>query len=333
MKLFVYLMAGLCLLSITPTHAQTGLTYAEKLGFPAGKKVVILHVDDAGMSYDSDQGTFTALEKGLSNSVSVMMPCGWVPHFMAYYKKHPTLDAGIHLVLTSEWENYRWQPLTGRDKAPGLYDGQGSFWPSVAQVVEHASADEVEAEIRAQVVRFRAFGLEPTHLDSHMGTLFVPKFLERYLKVGITEKIPVMFPGGHGTLIAQSRPASAGDPQQLRAVGQQLWNAGLPVLDDLYADSYDWELPKGTPATDENLRNLKTQRYMDLLKACRPGLTYIIMHCTAPTPEFAQITSSGPTRKGDLLAMLDPRLKAFVEKEGIVLTTWRDLIERRKKVK
>ena len=315
------------------TYAQTEMTYAEKLGFPKGKKVVIFHVDDAGMSYESNQGAMQALDKGLASSVSVMMPCGWVPGFFQYLKQHPQTDAGIHLVLTSEWETYRWAPLTGRDKAAGLYDGQGAFWPTVAQVVEHASADGAEAEMRAQIARYRAFGLEPTHLDSHMGTLFEPKFLERYVKVGITEHIPILFPGGHASLISATNRLGADRQQLIRQVGQQLWNAGLPVLDDLDGSSYGWNLPAGQAVTDENLRRYKTGKYIDLLTAAKPGLTYIIMHCTAPSEVFSQITSSGPTRKGDLLAITDPALRAFVEKEGIIVTTWRELAERRAKAK
>lgn len=332
MKQLLFLLLTFSILTATRLMAQTP-TYAEKLGFPKGKKVIILHVDDAGMCYDANQGTRKAMEQGIVSSTSVMMPCPWVPQYMEHLKQHPTIDAGVHLVMTSEWNNYRWFPLVGRDKAPGLYDEQGAFWHSVAQVVEHASADEVEAEIRAQIARFKNFGVQPTHLDSHMGTLFQPKFVERYVKVGIEEKIPVLFPGGHAALIGQVTNMPDAQHQWARQVGQQLWAAGLPVLDDLDGTSYDWKLPAGTPATDDNLRQFKTQKFIDLLKRSQPGLTYVIMHCTDPTEVFAQISDSGPGRKGDMLAMMDPALKAYIQKEGIIITTWRELMERRANVK
>ena len=310
-------------------QAQTE-TYAEKLGFPKGKKVVILHVDDAGMSYESNVGTMNALDRGIANSTSVMMPCNWVPQFFTYLKQHPNVDAGVHLTLTSEWDTYRWSPLVGCGNAPGLCDEQGAFWHSVAQVVQHASADEVEAEIRAQLARYRAFGFQPTHLDSHMGTLFQPKFLSRYVKVAIDEKIPILFPGGHASLIVKANNVPPAQQQLIAQVGKQLWDAGLPVLDDLDGTSYGWNLPPNTAPTDENLRPYKTQKFRELLTSARPGLTYIIMHCTDPTPTFDQITTSGSTRKGDMLAMMDPALKEFINKEGIIVTTWRELMERRK---
>ena len=172
------------------------VTYAEKLGFPKGAKVLILHIDDIGMSWDSNQGAIQAMEKGVANSLSIMMPCPWVPGFIHYLKEHPDTDAGLHLTLTSEWKDYRWGPLSGRPSVPGLVDREGALWPSVAEVVKNATADEVEKEIREQLNRAREMSFEPTHLDSHMGTLFAsPQFLERYIKVGIENKIPVMFPG------------------------------------------------------------------------------------------------------------------------------------------
>ncbi len=97
---------------------------------------------------------------------------------------------------------------------PGLTDPEGAMWRGVKDVIDHATADEIETEIRAQVDRARTMGFEPTHLDSHMGTLFAtPAFTERYLKVGVEYKIPVMFPGGHNTLIAQEMKNSASDLQ------------------------------------------------------------------------------------------------------------------------
>ncbi|WP_420151611.1 polysaccharide deacetylase family protein [Spirosoma sp.] len=305
-------------------------TYAEKLGFPKGKKVVILHVDDAGMSYDSNVGTMNAIDKGIASSTSVMMPCGWVPHFFDYLKKHPNVDAGVHLTLTSEWKNYRWSPLMGKDKVPGLVDEQGAFWPSVEQVVQHASADEVEAEIRAQLARYQAFGVQPTHMDSHMGTLFNPKFLMRYVKVAMEEKIPILFPGGHASLISKVNSIAASQQSLIKQVGQQLWNAGLPVLDDLDGSITSRNLPAG--ASDNDLQKFKTQKFIELLNSVKPGLTYLIMHCTDPTSAFDQISSSGQSRKGDMLTMMDPALKAYINKEGIIITTWRELMERRSKL-
>ncbi|MBD0368414.1 MAG: polysaccharide deacetylase family protein [Flavisolibacter sp.] len=316
------------------TVAQIDTTYAERLGFPKGKKVVILHVDDAGMSYDSDLGAMEALTKGVATSCSVMMPCPWVPHFVHFLQQHPQIDAGLHLTLTSEWKEYRWVPLSGKPSVPGLVDKEGALWPSVEEVVKNATPDEVETEIKAQIERAKAMGFQPTHLDSHMGTLFAsPAFLQRYLKAGLTNNIPVMFPGGHNTLIGKQTKASESLLTSFRQTGKMIWQSGLPVLDDLHNESYNWQLPAGMIKTKENIQKSKAQYYMDALKSLKPGITMVIMHCTKPTEVFPFISNSGTTREGDLLAMLDPALKAYIEKEGIILTTWRELMVRRQKIK
>jgi predicted glycoside hydrolase/deacetylase ChbG (UPF0249 family) len=284
------------------------------------------------MSYDSNEGAINALTKGVATSVSVMMPCSWVPAFVHYLKQHPGIDAGLHLTLTSEWGEYRWGPLSGKATAPGLTDNEGALWSSVAAVLQHASADEVEKEIRAQLDRARSMGFEPTHLDSHMGTLFAsPLFLQRYIKVGIENKIPVMLPGGANSLIQEQMHAPDAQMEQLRMLGKILWQQNLPVLDDLHNTSYDWKIPDDIKKDDKKLQAYKTQKYKEAIKSLKPGVTMMIMHCTATTEVFQHISDSGPTRRGDMLAMIDPAFKKALQEEGIILTTWRELKERRLK--
>jgi chitin disaccharide deacetylase len=316
-------------------HAQSAdSTYAEKLGFPKGAKVLILHVDDAGMSYSSNMGAEEALTKGASTSVSVMMPCPWVPGFLLFLKANPQIDAGLHMTLTSEWDNYRWGPLSGIKNTPGLADSQGYFWPDVQDVVKHASPDELELEMTAQLDKARSMGFEPTHLDTHMGTVYgSPEFLMRYIKIGIKNHIPVMLPGGNDVLIQAQTHFSNAIIEQMRALGRQLWNAGLPVLDDLHNTSYDWVIPADIASDDKKLDDFKTAKYIEALKSLRPGVTMMIMHCTDPAPDFKYISDSGPTRKGDLMAMLNPKFKQALADQGIILTTWRELKQRRDKLR
>jgi hypothetical protein len=324
-----------------------GPTYAELLGWKPGERVAMFHVDDVGMSHESNLGAIRSLTEGVATSLSVMMPCSWVPEFVAWLKEHPETDAGLHLTLTSEWEHYRWGPLVG-DAGPGLRDAHGYLWANVEGVVGHASADEVEQEIRAQIAKARAMGFEPTHLDSHMGTLFAStQFLERYVKVGIETGIPIMIPGGHNTALrrqyhdeARERLERSGQwrgqelpepPELARApeVGKLVWSAGLPVLDDLHNTSYGWRPAAGSAPTDEALRAMKVERYAQAVRDLRPGVTMIILHATDAGAAFDRISGSGPTRRGDMLAMIAPELREVIEAEGVILTTWRELKQRR----
>jgi chitin disaccharide deacetylase len=330
---------------------QTAPTYAERLGWKKNERVLILHMDDAGMSYDSDIGIERVLENGAAKSLSVMMPTPWVPHMVHYINAHPGIDTGLHLTLTSEWRDYRWGPLAGVLAVPGLVDSEGALWNSVAGVVTYATADEVDREMRAQIDRAERMGLHPTHLDSHMGTVFAsPAFLEKYVQLGIEKQIPVMMPGGHDAYIRADRKQDLisrlkregkyrpgmtlpEDPVlvQVRALGEKLWRAGLPVLDDLHNTSYEWEIPPDVVNNDARVRKWRTQRYIETLKELKPGLTMVIMHCTAPTEIFSQITDSGPLRKADMMAMLDPDFQVFLKQQGFTVTTWREAHERRKR--
>jgi len=328
-KLLIIILIPFGLFAQTPDS-----TYAERLGYPRGAKVLILHVDDAGMCFDSNKGAEEALTKGASTSVSVMMPCSWVPGFVEFLKANPQIDAGLHLTLTSEWKEYRWGPLAGKKNAPGLVDAQGYLWPSVQEVVAHASADEVEMEITAQLDKARSMGFEPTHLDTHMGTLYgSPAFLMRYIGLGIKNHIPLMIPGGADVLIQEEAHFSNAQIVQIRNVGKQVWNAGLPVLDDLHNFSYDWVIPADIAGDSQKLDNFKTAKYIEALTKLQPGLTMMIMHCTDAGPDFKYISDSGPSRKGELLAMMNPAFKTALKDQGIILTTWREVKQRRDKIR
>jgi hypothetical protein len=204
----------------------------------------------------------------------------------------------------------------------------------VPDVVKHASADEVYTEIKAQLDRAKSMGFVPTHLDSHMGTLFAsPAFIGMYVKLGIENHIPVMMPAGHDILIQQQTGFSDAQIQQIRDIGKLLWKAGLPVLDDLHNFSYGWDVPGDVMHDDKKLQAWRTQKYIEAIKSLKPGITMMIMHCTATTEVFPHISDSGPTRRGDMLAMMDPAFKEALGKEQVILTTWRELMERRNKVK
>ncbi|HVZ56726.1 MAG TPA: polysaccharide deacetylase family protein [Chitinophagaceae bacterium] len=333
MKHFLAVLLASILLTGPARSQYLDSTYAERLGYPKGARVIILHVDDVGMSFDSNEGAIAAMTRGIATSCSVMMPCPWVPAYIHYLRQHPQTDAGLHLTLTSEWKEYRWGPLSGKSQVPGLVDGEGDLWPDVASVVQHASADEVETEIRAQIARARDMGFVPTHMDSHMGTLFAsPAFLQRYVKLAIEYHIPVMFPAGHATLIARQHILPADQLPGLRQMGRLLWNAGLPVLDDIFNESYDWKIPADVAGSPAKLAAFKTAKYIEALRTLKPGITYVIMHCTMPTEVFSHITDSGPTRRGDMLAMESPELEKFIQDQGIILTTWRELSERRSRL-
>ena len=290
-------------------------TYAEKLGWPKGARVLMIHADDAGLSYASNEGIIAALEAGTVTSTSIMMPCSWVPGLVAYLKQHPEVDAGLHLTYTAEWDFYRWPPVAGRDAVPGLVDAMGYMHDNVGEVVKHASAGEVEQEMRAQIALAEKMGIEITHIDSHMGTLFAtPEYFEAFIKVAIEKHLPILMAGGHDTMVKKEDTEAY---ERLKPFVQKVWDAGLPVLDDIDTSTYSWKTMD------------KKAQYIDTIHNLKPGITWINCHTTKPTEESKAITNNRELLFGDYLALIDPDVKKAIQDEGIILTTWRELKQRR----
>src|SRR5467141_3832596 len=133
MQPLLRLLVLLFLVLASTLPAQTR-TIAERLGYPADAKLLILHADDLGASHSVDVASFDALDKGAVSSASIMMPTPWVTEVAAYARAHPNADLGLHLTLTSEWETYRWGSVSPPDKIPSLLDSDGSF-PNDSKVV------------------------------------------------------------------------------------------------------------------------------------------------------------------------------------------------------
>src|SRR6476660_1132471 len=183
------------LLSLVVAMVASGQTksIAERLGHPAGTKLLILHADDLGVAHSVDAASFDALDKSAVSSASIMMPCPWVTEVAAYAKAHPDADLGLHLTLTSEWKTLRWGSVESRDKVPSLLDPSGTLWTETEAVAAHVKPEEAEREIRAQIDRAMTLGIHPTHLDSHMGSLFsTPALFATLAKVAHEDHLPFL---------------------------------------------------------------------------------------------------------------------------------------------
>ncbi|GBC92630.1 Carbohydrate deacetylase [bacterium HR15] len=277
------------------------------------ERYLIIHADDLGMCHAKNRGTIRALEAGVVSSTSMMVPCPWFPEAAEWVRKNPKIDAGLHLTLTSEWQFYRWRPVAHPDKVKGLVDKDGFLWRSVEEVVRHASPSEVESEIRAQIERALHFGIRPTHLDSHMGTLYAdPRFFEVFLKVAMEYKItPMVFsPTPEILLMAKTRGLD------YLPIYKRLQQARIPTIDYLN--------PQYAP--DEAFEPHR-QRLHQFIRNLKPGVTELIVHLGEDDPEGHAITSSWRYRVDELRILLEPAFQSLLQQEGIRLTTYRELPE------
>ena len=288
------------LLVATTVNAQTR-TIAERLGHPRDAKLLILHADDLGVAHSENTASFAALDSGGVNSASIMMTTPWVTETVNYMKAKPNADLGLHLVLTSEWDTYRWGGVAPNDKTPSLHDPDGTMPKQVRTVMTRAKVDEVDRELRAQIDRAYAMGLKPTHVDSHMGALFsTPELFATYVKVARSYKLPYL------AFIGAVNPASRSVLQPGDIFPDTVFDAGNTPKDR-------WK-----------------QFYLDAVKNLKPGLTEILFHLGHDDAELQAVTVNHDAygsawRQRDLDVVMSPEWKQALKDNNVVLVTWREI--------
>lgn len=282
---------------------------AERLGYKATDKLLIIHADDAGMCHSVNAATFRALEAGIVTCASIMVPCPWMPEAAEYARLHPEADLGLHLTLTSEWRLYRWRPVVPASQVPGLLDSEGYLPRSVQEVVSRATPAEVERELRAQVARARQFGIKPTHVDSHMGTLFTKPFYEVYTRVAKESGVPPMLITPTGEWAQQAKALGIDAEATTAALREQ----GFVFLDFLN--------------TGEGGDTLESRReaYTRVLRSLKPGVTQIIVHLSLDDEEIRHITGNWQARWHEFQIFTDPKTRELIDSLGIKLIGYRDL--------
>jgi predicted glycoside hydrolase/deacetylase ChbG (UPF0249 family) len=293
---------ALALLLSSLALAQTK-TIAERLGYPRDAKLLIIHADDLAVAHSEDAASFDALERGAVTSASIMVPCPWLTEVAAYAKAHPDADLGLHLTLTSEWATYRWGPVASTNTVPSLLDPSGNLWPDTPEAVRSLKADEAEREIRSQIERAIAMGIHPTHLDSHMATLFSrPDLFAVYVKVAREYKLPFL------AFIAPDTPTALSSVLSDKDV---LINA--VVIADPSLNAANWN-----------------DFYLNAIKNLKPGVTEFIVHLAHDDAEFQAVAVGHPDygaawRQRDYDAVTSPEFKKALEENHVILIKWKDL--------
>lgn len=298
------LSAALAILLLLTGAIAQEKTIAERLGYPRDAKLLIVHADDLGMAHSVNAATIKAFETGLVNSGSIMVPCPWLSEIAAYARANPQADLGLHLTLTSEWTSFRWGPVSSRDRVSSLLDKDGYFYLTESEAAAHADPKQVEIEITAQIERARALGIQPTHLDSHMGTLYQNKALfEVFLRVARSQKLPVR--------IARTWFARADFlPSTLRP-------------DDVYIDRI-LDINTSVPPQDW------AKFYSEALKKLEPGVTEVVIHLAYDDAEMRAATFNHPDwgaawRQRDFDFFTSDAFRKILQENQIKLITWREI--------
>ncbi len=294
----------LCAAQVSPN--PNGKTVAERLGYPANSRLLVIHADDFGMMHTVNHAIEDAFQNHWITSASIMVPCPWFPEVAQWVKAHPGADLGIHLTMNADWTPYRWGPVSAQPMNSSLRDPDG-YLPLLAEYVDqHANMKDVETEGRAQVDKAKSAGITLSHLDSHMGTLFsTPQLFGVYLSLGKYYHLPVLL----------AKQTSGGGLDQQLPPG---FNMDAVPVDKVV------QMSPGVP------KERWLAEYKKMLAPLPPGTYELIVHLAYDDDEIRAATFDHPDwgaqwRQNDLDMVRSPEFRKFLKDQNFILVTWADL--------
>ncbi len=301
-KLILVLTSLLITLNIS---SQGNKNLAEMLGYPGDSKLLIIHADDMGLAHSVNMACIRAFENKAITSGSIMVPCPWASEIIAYSKDHPGMDVGIHLTLTAEWGLYKWDGITASDQIPSLLDKNNYFYPSVEELGKAAKGTEVEKELRAQIDKAIASGVQPTHIDTHMGSVLAnPELVKIYLKLSDIYHLPVLFPRSY---------LSWFPPDVAKSMESKIF-----LIDNLFMLEPKMITGKWIDAYKKGVETMK------------PGLNEMIVHLAIDNDEMQAISKGhddygSAWRQHDLDLISGTEFKDLLKSNHIILIGWKQI--------
>jgi chitin disaccharide deacetylase len=255
---------------------------------------LIVRGDDMGFSHSGNVALMQSYLEGIETSIEVIVPSPWFPEAVKMLRQNPKVDVGIHIALTSEWDNVKYRPVSN---CPSLTDSNGYFFPFIypnknykrqALLENNPKIEDIEKEIRAQIELGIKMIPRVSHISAHMGCYSMkPEVKALAKRLAVEYKIDI-------------------EPTELGVKGV----------------SY-----VGPKETSEQ----KIWSFLKMLDELKPGETYLFVdHPGIDTPELRAIYHIGyenvaDDRQGVTDTWTDARVKAAIKKKGIQLISYADL--------
>ncbi len=292
-------------------------TLQEKLGFSATDRLLITHADDVGMCEATVSAWEALVNTGLLSSASTMVPCSWFPYAAEIASKLGSkADLGVHLTLNSERKRYRWAPLTTHDPASGLVDEQGYFHNLARPTHLQGDPAAVRQELTAQIARARQFGVDITHVDSHMLTLYYPTLMPIYLELAAQNGVPPLIPEVDAATVAQMCVIPQEEAEMVANQFLQAAAAGNTVLLTSMV---------GLPFNRQLEQKERLAFACDWLDTREPGVHVMVGHPADDTPELRTLAPDVQTRVADRVLLGSDEFGRAIEERGFKLIGMREL--------
>lgn len=260
---------------------------------------LVVRGDDMGYSHSGNEALIKCSNEGFQTSIEIIVPSPWFPEAVAMLNKNPGIDVGIHLALTSEWDNVKWRPVSD---CPSLKDEDGYFYPMIypnknypkRAILENAwKLADVEKEFRAQIELALKKLPRISHLSSHMGcTGLSEEVKELTIRLAREYKIP------------------------LNPADENFSRAGY----------------EGPHKTSEE----KIESFIKMLGKLEKGKTYLFVdHPGLDNEELKAIHHIGyedvsADRQGVTDLFTSKKVKAAIKEKGIKLVSYGDLVGKKK---
>ena len=289
-------------------------------------KYLIINADDFGMCHAHNVATMDLLKSGGITSATIMTPCAWALEAAQFAKENPQFAIGVHLTTTSEWSRYRWAPVN-TSNTDSLRDEQGYFYHESDEFEKAADINEAAGEIIAQIEKMRKLGVEPSHADNHMGSLYgietgrfelLAATIEAVGKYGLPFRFPTQFTDAMFDNAMLDIKVPKETVEQLFAKFEQLGKAHKVALLD-YLMPGDWNGPQA-----ESYDNFREYIY-ELYRSFEPGVTETYIHPAVECEEIKNITGTWNRRVWEYKLFSDPKTKQHIDSLGIKLINYRGL--------
>lgn len=287
---------------------------------------LIINADDFGMCHAANAAIVQLLKHGLVSSASLMVPCSWSAGAVSMCRHHSAWDIGVHLTFTSEWAPYRWGPVSVHADTESLVTDSGHFPRTVEEVEQRADARQVRSEIFAQIQDAMRMGLDPTHLDIHMGSLYGMKtgrdFLGEVFEACEHFQLPLRLP--------RDRAAGGELPDHLQEqVCRRIAEAedrGVELIDHLETLPHVSGTGKAAVPSYTALKQMAMQQ----IHGFKPGITEWYFHPSLANEEWRVMGGDWERRRMEFDLLCDPDLHRTLKEEGVEPMSWRKLREKQR---
>ncbi len=297
-------------------------------------KYLIINADDFGMCRGSNLAVMDLLKdpKSALTSSTIMAPCAWAPEACQFAKENPELAIGVHWTFTSEWSRYRWTPVGTKD-TDSMRDADGFFYHESDDFEKNVDIEELKKECVAQIEWLKRLGLNPSHIDNHMGSIYgieTGRFellnvaFDTCAQYGLPFRFPRTFTDDqiNNTMLDIKVPLEMVKGLLGQVVGYADMK-GVAIPD--YLMPTEWGGPQ-----DRSYEDFKAYVYDFYKSLPDEGVIETYMHPSIETDDLKGTSSVWQRRTWEYRFLKDPETKEYIESLGFKLINYRDLAELKK---